>query len=433
MDKETHYDLPKLLLQKTNSQIVYVNKFGKTQVINENIIGLSSIYDGSFLKTLDKNLIQIHDIGSLPYIESYILTDKEVEEFNKNELYIFLTDQVLYFPGTPFKLLVKYEDINDFSELRSMNYQESNNFFSPELESIRIFIENNNLTNVTVCVNNTDPFDLLKKYNFKIKRIDPFLQWAATVVDVHKSDSQFINSENIKTKLWCGNLRYEPHRHIVAAYLTNFDSIISWGFKGSLDGIKNFLWFDIDEWKQIYPTHYNKLIKGLDTLHSKTWSLDFLMEEIVLDNQLTDVMARPWQGEGNDDFPSAPSQSSPDLYKDSFVSVINESYFARPFPVYSEKVLNAIANFRPFIVVGPAYSLKMLKDDGFKTFDEFWDESYDDKINHESRFIKLFDLFEEINNWPIKKCREIHRKMLPILEHNRNLINSKLHTFNHEK
>lgn len=427
------YDCPKLFLQKTDNQIIYVTMSGKTTSVDENIIGLSSIYEGSFLKTLDENLIQIHDIGSLPYIESYILTKSEIDNFNKNELYIFLTDQVFYFPGTPFKLLYKYNSDDDYSNLRSMHYQESDEFFSPELESIRIFIEKNNLTNVTVCINNTDPFNLLKKYNFKIERIDPFLQWAATVVDFHKSDNQLIDSNNINTKLWCGNLRYEPHRHIIAAYLTNLDSIISWGFEGSLNGIKNFLWFDIDKWEYLFPSHYSKLIKGIDNLNSKIWSLDFLVEKIVLENNLADVQARTGEGYGNDDFPSASSQSSPNLYKDSFVSVVNESNFARPFPVYSEKVLNAMANFRPFIIVGPAYSLSILKDDGFKTFDEFWNEGYDDEVNHEKRFIKLFDLFEEINAWPIEKCRKIHQKMLPILTHNRNLINSRLHTFNDKK
>jgi hypothetical protein len=144
-------------------------------------------------------------------------------------------------------------------------------------------------------------------------------------------------------------------------------------------------------------------------------------------------MARPGEEYGLNDFPSAKSQSSPNLYKNSFVSVINESYFARPFPVYSEKVLNAIANFRPFILVGPPYSLQMLKDDGFKTFDNFWNESYDNETTHEKRLIKLFDLFEDINSWSIEKCRKTYSQMQPILEHNRNLINSKLHEFNDEK
>jgi hypothetical protein len=431
-------DMPKVLLQKINNVISYISVEGKHDSVDTDLTGLYEIYNNTFLKTLSENLIQIHDVGSIPVLEAHRLTEEEKSICNKKTLYIFLTDQVFYIQGPPFKILVKdYSSdeviICENDNKVAMHWQDSDDFFSPELESIKKFIELNNLKNVTVCVNNTDPFNLLKKYNFNIKRIDPFLQYAADVVHKHKTSSQFINSEEIDTKLWCGNLRYEPHRHIVAAYLTNLDSLISWSFVSDPQNIKSFLWFDIDKWHSENPQQYFKLTNGLEKLNSKLWSIDFKPERIVLSGDISDISARPWSGYGLNDFPTAKMQSHNKLYQNTFCSVINESYFGRPFPVYSEKSLGAIANYRPFILVSPPYSLQMMKDDGFKTFDKFWDESYDLEVNHEKRLIKLFDLFDTINNMSIDECRKMHKEMMPILEYNRNLVTSEIIKFSNEK
>ena len=89
-----------------------------------------------------------------------------------------------------------------------------------------------------------------------------------------------------------------------------------------------------------------------------------------------------------------------------------------PFPTYDEKPLNAIFNKRPFVLCGPPGSLALMRKDGFETFGEFWDESYDDEPNHKKRLEKIFELLTEIDSWDIQKCQAMYGDMLPVLFRN---------------
>jgi L-rhamnose mutarotase len=81
----------------------------------------------------------------------------------------------------------------------------------------------------------------------------------------------------------------------------------------------------------------------------------------------------------------------------------------------SEKVFKPIVCFHPFIILGNKGSLKELRDMGYKTFDGFIDESYDN--------LSTFERYDAIVE-SIKKIIAIEDKaswfesMRPILEHN---------------
>jgi len=62
--------------------------------------------------------------------------------------------------------------------------------------------------------------------------------------------------------------------------------------------------------------------------------------------------------------------------------------------------------------------LKYLKSMGFKTFSNFWDESYDDDENHVSRMNKIFNIINDISNWPEEKLKEFESNTKEILNHN---------------
>ena len=52
---------------------------------------------------------------------------------------------------------------------------------------------------------------------------------------------------------------------------------------------------------------------------------------------------------------------------------------------FTEKIVRSIVNLHPFIVISSANYLKELKTLGFKTFDGFIDESYDELNTYEER------------------------------------------------
>jgi len=79
-------------------------------------------------------------------------------------------------------------------------------------------------------------------------------------------------------------------------------------------------------------------------------------------------------------------------------------------------------NLHPFFIVGNPNTLKYLKRIGFKTFSDFWDESYDNEPNLDDRLEKIKQILNYINNLEMDDLVIIRNKMLPIFEHNRIIL-----------
>jgi hypothetical protein len=73
---------------------------------------------------------------------------------------------------------------------------------------------------------------------------------------------------------------------------------------------------------------------------------------------------------------------------------------------------------QPFILFGNPNSLKKLKEYGFKTFDKWWDESYDEELDLNIKLEKITKVLEEIAGWDFHKCFEITNQMEEVLIHN---------------
>jgi hypothetical protein len=106
-----------------------------------------------------------------------------------------------------------------------------------------------------------------------------------------------------------------------------------------------------------------------------------------------------------------------DVYRDTWVSLITESsYFDDEHSVFiSEKTFKPIACMQPFIIVGSKHTLKYLRQVGYRTFDGFIDESYDD-CNDEDRFAAIIKSLEKIKQ--IEDKISWLTSMKEILEHN---------------
>lgn len=111
----------------------------------------------------------------------------------------------------------------------------------------------------------------------------------------------------------------------------------------------------------------------------------------------------------------------PQVYLDSWVTLVSDASFSDLDHTLflSEKVFKPIACMHPFIIVGNRGSLKELRKMGYKTFEGFIDESYDD--------LPTFERHDAIIN-SIKKIIAIEDKlswyesMRNILEHNREVL-----------
>lgn len=83
----------------------------------------------------------------------------------------------------------------------------------------------------------------------------------------------------------------------------------------------------------------------------------------------------------------------------------------------TEKTYKAIMLKMPFILVGTQYSLKVLKQQGYKTFNNLWDESYDNIYNFDDRINAVVELVKELRT---KNLKKLVLDNLDILEHNYN-------------
>ena len=113
--------------------------------------------------------------------------------------------------------------------------------------------------------------------------------------------------------------------------------------------------------------------------------------------------------------------TSCEWYQEVFVDIVPETVYNYPYACFSEKTTRPIVAGRPFILFGAAHTLEYLHSLGFKTFNNYWDESYDEMTDPNQRFEKLCSVIKEIASWPIDLCREHLKSMQPVLQHNQEI------------
>jgi hypothetical protein len=112
------------------------------------------------------------------------------------------------------------------------------------------------------------------------------------------------------------------------------------------------------------------------------------------------------------------------VYDSTLISVVTESNFVNKQIYHSEKTWKPIANKHPFIIVGPAGSLEKLKSLGYRTFSDFWDESYDLETNDTHRLLRIASLCKSISKWSISKKKDFFYESMHITKHNYKILKS---------
>lgn len=123
------------------------------------------------------------------------------------------------------------------------------------------------------------------------------------------------------------------------------------------------------------------------------------------------------------------SEVSSDIIETSFCNIITDVWLnsnTRSWPkfIYPD-IFRSINRYQPFLFVSinhPNY-LARLRELGFRTFHDFWDEGYDvheyaiDRVSH------LIKVIEYINSKTYHEIQQMYFDMLPILRHNYELSN----------
>ena len=108
-----------------------------------------------------------------------------------------------------------------------------------------------------------------------------------------------------------------------------------------------------------------------------------------------------------------------DDYESTDIEVILETLFDDDRLHLTEKSLRPIACGQPFILAGTYGSLEYLRSYGFKTFNDIWNEQYDNIEDPQERLVAIADLMKTISNWSLKEKSSNLAKAQAITDYNK--------------
>jgi len=118
----------------------------------------------------------------------------------------------------------------------------------------------------------------------------------------------------------------------------------------------------------------------------------------------------------------------PKLYKESFLDFVLETFNHRGtyddgiyghINFFTEKIFKPTLTCRPFMALGNKNYLRDLREKfGFKTFSEYWDESYDDKEDIRDALPIMIDNMKYLNSKTLPQLENMLLDMKDILVHN---------------
>lgn len=106
-----------------------------------------------------------------------------------------------------------------------------------------------------------------------------------------------------------------------------------------------------------------------------------------------------------------------DLADKTLLHVVTETVYDGQRQHLTEKTFKPIVMQQPFVLVSCRGSLEYLRSYGFKTFGEFWDESYDDAPD-DLRIMKIGKLLSDLDSMSLKEKQQLQKHLAPIVEHN---------------
>jgi hypothetical protein len=114
---------------------------------------------------------------------------------------------------------------------------------------------------------------------------------------------------------------------------------------------------------------------------------------------------------------------SHEKFYNSYLCVVTETFFFEQNNLFlSEKIFKPISFFQPFVIIGRPGTLKLLKDLGYKTFSDYWDESYDDELHDAKRLHKAAKIIKSIIKKSNNELTEMLVNMESIFLHNFNVF-----------
>lgn len=109
------------------------------------------------------------------------------------------------------------------------------------------------------------------------------------------------------------------------------------------------------------------------------------------------------------------------LYKNIFIDLVVEAHLVGDSFYPTEKLSRAILCQKPFIAMAPVHYLRYLRQTGFRTFGQFWDESYDD-LGEKERYLAVLKLIDYFGKLTPLELVNLNMQIQDITKHNYQLL-----------
>jgi hypothetical protein len=106
--------------------------------------------------------------------------------------------------------------------------------------------------------------------------------------------------------------------------------------------------------------------------------------------------------------------------QESFCYVVTETCFWERKHHLTEKIFKPIVSQMPFLLIGAAHNLAYLREYGFETFGQWWDESYDTIEDPVTRLKAVTDVLETICSKSNAELETMLHDMQDVLLYNYN-------------
>ena len=348
----------------------------------------------TYFKKVNTPYAVYFSVDKIQWLESdnAVISDKNREVCNKKGLKFYLWE-----PLSTYDTRVNKDGIYTAWSDTDAKYIRAR-----ELDSIQQYVQKNQLTNVEVYTPSFNCKKYFQKHYLEFEIDCTPVGWIyPATINVDKQEG-YMDADKIIKKFWCGNWRYASHRHCVASYLVSqTDSYnLSWLYESNIEILNmqsNFTLPKIDSLSLGAALLDNIAPKSMDRAVDKKLKIDEYID-IHIDT------------------------NPKNAYAECFCAIVNETRYTEPTGLLTEKIMNAMLNYRPFIMVGPTHNLEYMKRWGFMTFDQWFDESYDKEHDHSKRMEKIFDLIDWINSKTIEELKTMYEEMQFVLLHNKTWI-----------
>jgi len=361
------------------------------------------------------SMIYMHN-GYIEQLDDINHDEKGIAKINKYGMTIWLFEPMCsYYQGEEFTqgFYSEFPFPEDKSRMRSK-----------ELDAIQRYQHRNGILPMMIAVNSGE-YGIEESYPHYTNALtlrceDLYVMSQRPIVGLDALVREDFHKHTFTKHFISLNWRFTKHRQILANFLAGENGYLSWYFSDSFETMKEDLYFNLDDWQTASPNVFKQLHDNNIVCKENAPYVVDKPSDVGIDSRdyIWPSVAEYKDGQTPSLYNTKETMLA-QFYRDIFVDIVTETRFAQACANYSEKVLQPIQYMKPFILLAPPYCLKYLKESGYQTFDQFWDESYDTIEDHGERLKTILELIKSILDKPISELHTLYDQMLPILEHNR--------------